>query len=502
MANDLSAARDDAKRQARQNAALAQRNAELARVSQIIADDATAAKNEEKRLRTRAEMREQAVEGTLYAAEMILAGQAAMEPSGVRRMLEIISRWNDAERERDLRGWEWYYLNSLCHRDRLTLAHPQASCVDWSPDNLQFASGGKDGKVRLYDAADAALLRTWHAHDSHVNSIAFSPDGRRLATASRDKTIRVWQVTTGELLATLRGHDVFVCSVSWSPDGTQLASSASDLSGEFIVWDVQEMELRHKVSVQVGESTIDWSPDGTHLTVSGSIYPVADLENPRHLRSGTAWHAAFSPDGKWIAAADGETVSIFSVETGELRSVLAGHGDKIKAVDWSPQGHLLASASDDDNIKIWEFESQREVTTLRGHTSWALHVKWSPDGKQLASVGNSTVKVWDVEAWKPNLTPQKDLDSLASLAWCADGLTLAVAGATGLQVRDAKSGRVLADAGADRAPGWTEFSPTMSWHPESHTIAVAHNGITLLDDQSLGVRESSQFLKGRAGHWR
>jgi WD40 repeat protein len=41
------------------------------------------------------------------------------------------------------------------------------------------------------------LIRTWKAHKSPINSIAFFPDGQRLLSASWDGTVRVWKVNDG-----------------------------------------------------------------------------------------------------------------------------------------------------------------------------------------------------------------------------------------------------------------------------------------------------------------
>ena len=43
----------------------------------------------------------------------------------------------------DLRGWEWYHLDSVAHSALLTLEHgPMALAVAFSPDGKLLASGG------------------------------------------------------------------------------------------------------------------------------------------------------------------------------------------------------------------------------------------------------------------------------------------------------------------------------------------------------------------------
>jgi serine/threonine protein kinase len=207
---------------AAENARLAVENANLAAAERVVADEAKAAKQREVELRRIAEQRERTIQETLYAAEINLAGQAAEEPAGLRRVLELTDRWSSPQPGRDLRNWEWYYLVGLCHQDRLTVQHSGATCVDWSPDGKHFASGGNDRLVRIWQAASGTLVATLAGHSGQVNALAWNGDGSQIATGGRDKTIRIWDATTAELLATLVGHEFFVSSVAWSPDGHEI----------------------------------------------------------------------------------------------------------------------------------------------------------------------------------------------------------------------------------------------------------------------------------------
>ena len=110
----------------------------------------------------------------------------------------------------------------------------------------------------------------------------------------------------------------------------------------------------------------------------------------------------FSPDGKLLASGGGDPsrsgeLKLWNVADGALvRDMPEAHSDTVLGIDFSPDGKLMASCAADKFIKVFDVASGKFVRSFEGHTHHVLGVRWRADGKVLASCGaDNVVKVWD-----------------------------------------------------------------------------------------------------------
>ncbi len=329
----------------------------------------------------------------LYSDRMNLA-QRHWENKQVGSVLDLLEKSRPQPDETDLRSFEWYYWDRLCHPTKVWdatsgqeslkwKAHPDSTvrCVAFSADGKRLASADDlDFSVKVWDATSGQETLSMKGHSHVVMSVAFSADGMRLASGSSDQTVKLWDTTSGQATLTLKGHSGAVYSVAFSPDGKRLASASSDQTVK--VWDATS-----------GQESLA-------------------------LKGHTRWvsSVAFSPDGKRLASASlDQTVKLWDAANGQATLTLKGHSGAVYSVAFSADGKRLASASADQTVKVWDATSGHETLTLKGHIGRVWSVAFSTDGKRLASASyDGTVKLWDAVNGQETLTLKVDIGGAES----------------------------------------------------------------------------------------
>jgi WD40 repeat protein len=178
----------------------------------------------------------------------------------------------------------------------------------------------------------------------------------------------------------------------------------------------------------------------------------------------------FSPDGKLLATGGGDPsrsgqLKILNVADGSfIKEIPDAHSDVIYGIEFSPDGRQIASCGADRFAKVFDVETGKLVKGFEGHTHHVLGVAWRADGRLLATSGADTVvKVWDVKSGDQQRTIQGFGKEVTAVRFVAESDNVVVScGDNSVQMKNAANGGNVRGFG-----GATDFV---------HSCSVSGNG--------------------------
>ena len=257
--------------------------------------------------------------------------------------------------------------------------------------SITTASINTTGEWIVLGASNLSQLLVWEwksesyilkqqGHLYGMNSLDFSLDGMYIATAGEDSKVKLWSTVSGFCIITLSEHIAPVTGVKFIGKGTGKALLSCSLDGTIRAHDL----LRYKnfrtfvTSTPVQFTSLACDSSG-EIVCAGTLDPFQ--------------------------------IYVWSLQSGHLLEVLAGHEGPIASLDFSPVGFTLASSSWDGTLKIWDIYKNECMDTLE-HGCDVLCIAFRPDGKEIVTCAtNGIIYIWDVETGSQlqSIEGQKDL---------------------------------------------------------------------------------------------
>ncbi len=344
-----------------------------------------------------------------------------------------------------------WQLNVPPHRVLAAAAEPAAAAdaeeaVETAPfvpgqvvavtsNSASFVSGGPDGLVRVFNAANGEA-RELTDQPGPVRSLAISPNVALVATGSETGAVKLWNLGDGADRLRLLGHDGPVRGVAFHSDNVRLASTGED--GTIRFWKLPtapQLMAGHTAPVE----TLALAPNGQFVVTVGRDNSVrlwngtsgaAVATGTGHLSPVSA--AAFRTDAAQFATGDeAGIVRFWNGTNATATGVLGAHTAPVTGIAWHPAGERFVTTATDGTARLWRFPLT-PPRTLTGHTELVNAVALSSDGKLAASASaDQTVRLYDLAAGNElrQLVTQSGI--MTALDFSPDNATVAAASATG-----------------------------------------------------------------------
>ncbi|CAG7960426.1 unnamed protein product [Penicillium salamii] len=326
-------------------------------------------------------------------------------------------------------------------------------------NDVALSSDGKlvaSSKGSVWDTSTGTLLKTFETN-GEGHAVTFSLNGNHVMIFSLVGEVEVWDVPTGSLVQNIEHRNApdmpyfYSNESSLTPDKSRAAYSLQN--GLILFSDIRESKVTDFEFTSNRSSSLALSPHGDYLAIIGD-HKILQVWNTssgglvhdftEDLAGKSVFHMAFSHDARFVTAAGGSDIWIWSMETFEVfkidnrhdvdhiafspvgsflcvsskyqgvvawwdwasetlvRSVKSDHGVSQFSQDgrlcallpfYNSYHHQVASTQ----IKVWNPGSGEGLKSLDGHSKPALSVSFSRNASLLASTSeDGTVRLWDL----------------------------------------------------------------------------------------------------------
>jgi U3 small nucleolar RNA-associated protein 13 len=271
----------------------------------------------------------------------------------------------------------------------------------------RLASGGEDGKVRVWNLHTRKAVASLDSHVSVVRSLDFSSKHQLLLSASRDKTVITWDAKTWQskltapILETVEragfvanGDFFFTGGESaririWDMAGNERTEEQEPgVETEGILDAIHHSDLPFLLSVHVDQTLVLHSLEPLiQTTVDTTIPPLPIIRRISGTHDEIIDMAYIGTDNSMLALATNlEDIRLITLNTesknagtsvadaayfGADVALLKGHTEIIITIDTDWSGHWLATGAKDNTAKLWRLDPANSsytcYATFTGH---------------------------------------------------------------------------------------------------------------------------------------
>jgi hypothetical protein len=289
--------------------------------------------------------------------------------------------------------------------------HVHIKSLAISSKNNTFYTSGVDGRIMKGDYKKQTSVSMGFNNPYPSKAIALSKDENYLANGSDSTYIQIYNLTTSgnKPAHVVRGLNGATNDLEFLNDGSGIIVSSTNKTLTII--NHLTGLIKKLIPLPYEIKNFDLSPDGKKLagaTWTGQVIMV-DLENlsstvltdDNTLR---ILSVKFSPEGDKIAyGVDDKTskrghVKMYDLKTQEIRQ-FTGHKAGVSAIEFSPDGKLLATAGADKRLLLWVLDSPSALPiTMDNNNGFIWDIAFTPGSQYLiATCSESEIRIWPTD---------------------------------------------------------------------------------------------------------
>jgi WD40 repeat protein len=183
-----------------------------------------------------------------------------------------------------------------------------------------------------------------------VDIVAISVDGRMVAAGS-GSAVTVWNADDGTRIQVLDIRGGPARALDFGLTAGELVSASA--GGIAVVWSLPEGIPRHTLLLDGSPHAVAWSPAGDTIAITG----------------------------------ESTTTQLWDPDTGQARTRLGGHRDRVYDVAFDATGARVATVGEDGEINVWD-AGDGSLLVRRHHPRWVARVVFTPDGAHLLATSD------------------------------------------------------------------------------------------------------------------
>ena len=268
------------------------------------------------------------------------------------------------------------------------------------PNNQMLVSAGSDNLARLWQLpiTDPRVI-----DGKSVAAFAATADGSKLVVAGQDKTVRIFNAADGAIVKEIPNQVEVATALAVKADGSQVAVATADRSIRFL--NPADGAVQGTIVAPADISALVYLPNNQQIVVAGSdnlarLYQTAANDLRAIATNATVF--AFSSDGAKAATAGADKiVRVWNVADGKTIKELPAFDQEIKTLAFNGDASQLAVALANKTVSIRKIEDASEIKKLENLPSPPTALALSGDGKLVVlATEDNHVRAFDVEMGK------------------------------------------------------------------------------------------------------